>query len=93
MKNRKPHRQYISLRQKHENNNKIERYHGTFRQRDKTFRGHDNLEGSKDFAENYKTYYNYLRPHQALDGMTPAQAAGLNVKPEWRDLLLKSLSS
>jgi len=91
--NQKPHRQYVSIRDKHENNNKIERYHGSYRQRDKTFRGHKTLEGTDTYSENYRAYYNFLRPHIGLDGFTPAQAAGLNVKAEWKDLLLKSLSS
>ncbi len=37
--NPKPHKRYVSLRQKKGNNNKVERFHETFRQRDKVMRG------------------------------------------------------
>jgi hypothetical protein len=26
-----------------------------------------------------QTYYNYIRPHQGLDGLTPAQMAGVPI--------------
>jgi transposase InsO family protein len=29
------------------------------------------------FNEEFKTYYNYIRPHQALTGKTLAEVAGL----------------
>ena len=28
----------------------------------------------------YQIYHNYLRPHEALDGKTPADAAGIEIK-------------
>ncbi|MCP3684966.1 MAG: IS6 family transposase [bacterium] len=75
--NQKPHRRYVSIRQERGNNNRIERYHGTFRHRDKGFRGHDNPEGTEAFSKNFRTFYNFVRPHEALNGQTPAQAVGV----------------
>ena len=88
-KNPKPHKRYVSIRNKECSNNNIERFHGTFRQRDKVMKG---FEGNqKQFAENFQTYYNFVKNHMALD-MTPAQKAGINQKPEWKDLLLKAIN-
>jgi len=30
----------------------------------------------------YQIYHNYLRPHEALNGKTPAEACGIEVKGE-----------
>ncbi len=87
-KNLKPHKRYVSLRNKDCSNNKLERFHGTFRQRDKVMKG---FEGNqKQFAQNFQTYYNFIKTHMTLR-TTPAQKAGINQKPEWKDLLLKAL--
>lgn len=44
----------------------------------------------KRYAENFKTYYNFVRQHQELK-MTPAQRANINESNLWKDLLLKTL--
>jgi transposase InsO family protein len=49
----------------------IERFHGTFRERDKVLRGLKSVETAQTFVEAFRNYYNYLRPHQTL-GMTSA---------------------
>jgi len=40
-----------------------------------------------------RIYYNFIRPHSALDGKTPAEAAGVGIDGEnkWRGLLDKSI--
>lgn len=40
-------------------------------------------------------YYNFIRPHQALKGKTPAEAAGVGVNGEnkWMELLKRSMRS
>ncbi len=78
--NPKPHRRYVSLADRtHPNNNPIERFHNSFRQRDKVMRGFKG--NQKQYAENFRTYYNFVRNHQAL-GSTPAQKAGIDQKAE-----------
>jgi hypothetical protein len=41
-----------------------------------------------------KIYYNFIRPHQALDGRTPAEMAGIGIEGEnkWDVLLKKSIN-
>jgi hypothetical protein len=45
------------------------------------------------FVEGQRIYYDYLRPHTALDGKTPAEAAGINldlVGNRWESLIRKA---
>lgn len=88
--NPKPHKRYVSLRQKSGNNNKVERFHETFRQRDKVMRGFKG--NQKQYAENFQTYYNFVRKHSKI-GMTPAQKAKIDQKADWKELLLKAMQS
>ena len=84
--NPKPHKRYVSLRQKTGNNNKIERFHETFRQRDKVMRG---FKGNQNqYAENFQTYYNFVRKHSKI-GMTPAQKAKIDQKQTGKNFSLK----
>jgi hypothetical protein len=41
-------------------------------------------------AEGNRIQYNHVKPHMALDGKTPAQAAGIEVKG-WKELLTKAI--
>jgi len=45
------------------------------------------------FIEGQRIYYDYLRPHSALDGKTPAQAAGIELDPKgnkWEAIIKKA---
>jgi len=75
------------------NNNRVERYHGSFRARDKVMRAFKKYNRTKDYLKNFRLYYNFLRKHQALDGKTPAQASGINVPNNWKGLLRASLKN
>ena len=86
-KNPNPHYRYVSLNQHDSNNNVIEHFHESFRQRDKTMRGFKGNE--KQYAENFKTYYNFVRKHQELK-TTPAKRAGINESDLWKELLEKA---
>ncbi|MBI4738200.1 hypothetical protein HY772_01335 [Candidatus Woesearchaeota archaeon] len=44
----------------------------------------------KQYAENFRTYYNFIKKHETL-GTTPSQKAGINQKAEWKELLTKAL--
>ena len=75
------------------NNNKVERFHGSWRERDKVMRGLESKETAKQMLENYRTYYNYLRRHQSLNGKTPAEMAGIVIEGDnkWLTLMRKSI--
>ena len=60
------------------NNNKMERFNGEFRDREKVMRG-IKKEDSMIF-DGYQIYHNYVRPHMSLDGKTPAEKCGIDVK-------------
>lgn len=62
----------------HINNNKIERFHNTFRERDKTMRGFQKNKTAQLYANGFRNYYNFIRPHTTL-GMTPAERAGITL--------------
>jgi hypothetical protein len=50
----------------------------------KAFRDVDN---AIQFLNGFIVYYNYLRPHEALGGKTPAEKAGIDYKVKsWADL-------
>ncbi len=68
------------------NNNKMERLNGEIRDREKVFRGLKNPDSP--ILPGYQIYHNYLRPHEALDGKTPAEACGIQVQGENKWLTL-----
>ncbi len=71
-------------------NQMIERYHATFRERDKVIRGFKSEKTADKYIENWRTYYNYVKPHMALNGLTPSEMAGINIgidRNRWLSLL------
>lgn len=63
------------------------KHNGTFRERVKVQRG---WKASKSaIAEGQRIYYNFVKPHQALEGKTPAETAGIKGKDGWKGLLKK----
>lgn len=61
------------------NNNILERFNGTCRERMKVMRSLNDSANASVFVDGFRTYYNYIRPHQGLDGMSPAQMANIPV--------------
>ena len=57
------------------NNNLSERLQGTFRDRDKTLRAMKGQETGQAYINGLVINYNNFRPHEGLDGRTPAKAA------------------
>jgi len=93
--NTKPRTMHVRLKNIREgtNNNIIERLHGTVKERTKVMRGLDRDETAQRMMEANRIYYNYLRPHQALNGKTPAEKAGIDLKLEgnqWQELIQKA---
>jgi len=66
-------------------NNKVERLHGTLKDRLKPLRGLKNDERAKSLLDGYVINYNFCRKHQSI-GKTPAEAAGIKVKG-WKQLI------
>jgi len=69
------------------NNNIVERLNGTVRERTKVMRGFDSRDTAQILLDGEKLYYNYIRPHTALDGLTPAQQSNINLPPDWMKLI------
>ena len=75
-------------------NNKMERMNGEVRDREKVMRGLKNMD--TPILKGYQLYHNFVRPHMALDGQTPAEAAGIDLNLEgnrWMQLIRAAKAS
>jgi putative transposase len=61
-----------------DNNNKMERTNEEVRDREKVMRGLKRKD--TPILKGYQIFHNYVRPHTALDGKTPAEACGIEFK-------------
>ncbi|HEV2138648.1 MAG TPA: DDE-type integrase/transposase/recombinase [Nitrososphaerales archaeon] len=73
------HIRHITLKGDH-NNNRMERMNGEVRDREKVMRGLKRTDSP--IIKGYQLYHNYFRPHMALKGKTPAEAAGITIEGE-----------
>jgi putative transposase len=62
----------------HANNNRIERLNGTLRERVKVQRGWKSKKSQ--IAEGQRIHYNFIKPHQALKGKTPAEISQIKIE-------------
>src|SRR5208282_4048279 len=67
-------------------NNKMERMNGEIRDREKVMRSLKKPD--TPILTGYQIYHNYIRRHMALDGQTPADKAGIEIKGEDKWLTL-----
>jgi transposase-like protein len=69
------------------NNNKMERFNGEVRDREKVMRGLKKTD--TPILKGYQLFHNYIRPHKGLDGKTPAEACGITIegKNKWITLI------
>ena len=83
---RPQHIRQIRIQGQH-NNNKMERFNGEVRDREKVMRGLKKPD--TPILKGYQIFHNYVRPHEALDGKTPADACGIKVegKNKWMTLI------
>ena len=93
---KKPRTEYIRLAKFEEkvNQNLIERFHGTTRERNKVMRALDTEESTPTFVNGFQIYYNFIRPHMGLDNKTPAEVAGLDLglgRNRWLSLIKQSV--
>jgi transposase-like protein len=74
-------------------NNRVERLNGTLRERVKVQRGWKSVE--TPIAEGQRIHYNFVKPHQALEGQTPAERAGVGLsgKNKWLALMKAALTT
>lgn len=67
--------------------NEIERFHGTLKDRTKVIRSFKDIETLIQFTDGWLIYYNYFKPHQSLNGRTPAEEARVTYDiKNWADL-------
>jgi putative transposase len=80
------HIRHIRIQGDH-NNSKMERMNGEVRDREKVMRGLK-IPDTK-ILPGYQIYHNYLRPHMALEGKTPAEVCGIEIqgKNKWKTLI------
>jgi transposase-like protein len=67
-------------------NNKMERMNGEIRDREKVTRNLKTID--TPILSGMQIYHNFIRPHMALDGQTPADKAGISVKGKNRWLTI-----
>jgi transposase-like protein len=69
------------------NNNKMERFNGEIRDREKTMRGLK--KNDTPILAGYQIFHNYIRGHEGLEGKTPAEACGITIqgKNKWITLI------
>jgi len=72
-------------------NNVLERLNGSFREREKVMRG-IKVDDTPIIPMN-QIYYNFIRPHMGLDGITPAEMAGVGIEGDnkWTKLIMESV--
>lgn len=72
------------------NNNKMERINGEIRDGEKTMCGPKKKD--TPILQGMQIYHNYIRPHEGLDGKTPAEACGIEIKGEnkWITLIQRA---
>ena len=71
-------------------NNKMERMNGEIRDRERCMRTLEKAD--TPILAGMQIYHNYVRPHMALKGKTPAEVAGIQIKGEnkWLTLIQQS---
>ena len=61
------------------NNNLIERFHSTIKERTKVMRGFKTLDTAELIMDGFLVHYNYFRPHMSLENSTPAEVAKIKI--------------
>lgn len=65
----------------------IERFHSVIKERTKVMKAFRDVDNAIQFLNGFIVYYNYLRPHEALNGKTPAEKASIDYQVKsWADL-------
>jgi putative transposase len=69
------------------NNNKIERLNGEVRDREKVMRGLKKTDTT--VLTGYQSYNNFMRPHEGIANLTPAEKCGVKIEGEnkWKTII------
>jgi transposase-like protein len=74
----------------HMGNHRVERLHNSMREREKVMRHLKRANSAEKVFKGYRAYYNYVRPHMALENHTPAEMAAIPIQlgtNRWLDLI------
>ena len=88
------HVRLVTLTDKRTNNQGIERLNGTVRDRIRAMRGFNGIDTAEIMTSGYRNYYNFIKTHSSIGGLTPALKAGIGVDLEgnkWMALLKRSM--
>jgi len=63
--------------------------------KEKVMRGLDHEDSAQTMLDGMRIYYNFIRPHMALNGKTPAEKAKISKlgNNKWKSLIKKSKQS
>ncbi len=65
----------------------IERWHSILKERTKVMKAFRNIDTLLQFTGGFLVYYNFLRPHESLNGKTPAEVARIDYDVKnWQDV-------
>jgi len=73
----------------------IEQIQSTVREMEKVMRGMGQDGTAQTLANGMRVNYNFIRPHMRLNGKTPAQTAGLDLRLEevrWKALIKQAIA-
>jgi hemerythrin-like domain-containing protein len=74
----------------HMGNHRVGRLHNSMRGREKVMRHLKRANSAEKVFKGYRAYYNFVRPHMALENHTPAEIAAMPVQlgtNKWLDLI------
>jgi len=78
----------FKVRASEESTSRVERFHETLKERTKVMKAFRDIDTLMEFAKGFLTYYNFLKPHEALKGKTPAEKAKLRYDVKtWADVV------
>jgi putative transposase len=65
----------------------MERFNGEVRDREKVMRGLKRTD--TPILAGYQIYHNYIRPHEGLNGKTPAEVCGIKLEGQnkWKTII------
>ena len=70
--------------------NVIERFHGTMKDRTNVIRGFKNMDTAQLLSDGWLVHYNFLKEHEALGDIPPAQKMGKVPFKNWVDIVSKA---